>query len=85
VLAGFKQLLLGARIGHLCSLFVAGAGVLTVALHSVLILAGHPEFTLPASLTVFLLMLIVSLAQGAVTVRTLRACLSDGREQSYAS
>ncbi|MBM4133554.1 MAG: hypothetical protein FJ245_07280 [Nitrospira sp.] len=85
VLVGFKQLMLGARIGHLCSLVVAGAGVLAVALHSALILAGHPEFTLPASLIVLVLILIVSLVQGAVAVRTLRACPSDGREHSCAS
>lgn len=70
---GFRQLVLGARSGYVLSLVLAAVGVLAFAIHSYYLLTGHPEFTLTASLSVFVLLLIVSLAQGWVAIRDLRA------------
>ena len=55
------------------SLFLAGAGVFAFFVHGYFILTGHPEFTLPVSLAVLGSTLIVSLAQGILTVAELRA------------
>lgn len=70
---GFRQLVLGARRGYVFSLVLAAVGVLAFAIHSYYLLTGHPEFTVPASLVTFVLILIVSLAQGWLAIRDLRA------------
>ncbi len=68
---GYRQLLLGARGGAWFSLVLVAAGVFAFTIHAYFVLAGHPEFTLPASLVVLSLTLIVSVAQGAVTLMLL--------------
>lgn len=71
VLWGFKRLLQGTSSGLLFSLFLAASGILAFLIHSCLILAGHPEFTLPVSMTILVSLLIVSLVQGFVTIKEL--------------
>ncbi len=71
-LYGFQQLIQGARSGLWFSLLLAAGGIFAFGIHSYFILTGHPEFTLPASLAVLSLTLIVSLAQGAVTLKEMR-------------
>jgi hypothetical protein len=65
---GYRQLLLGARGGVWFSLALAAAGLFAFVVHGYFILAGHPEFTLPASLVVLSLTAIVSVAQIAVAL-----------------
>ncbi len=72
-LLGLKELLYGKNDGYLFSLLVAAAGVFAFCIHTYFILTGHPEFQLPASLIVLASIMVVSLAQGYVTVRELRA------------
>ncbi len=63
-LFGFRRVLLGARGGQWFALLLGAAGVFAFAIHSYFILlAGRPEFTLPASLALLGLTLIVSLVQ----------------------
>ena len=71
-LFGFRQLLEGARSGVAFSLLLAGAGVFAFCIHSYFILTGHPEFTLPVSLAILVLTLIVSIAQGILALKELR-------------
>ena len=73
VLFGFKQLLQGTRNGYMFSLLLAASGVFAFSIHSYFILTGHPEFTLPVSLAVLVLALIVSLAQGFLALKELLA------------
>ncbi len=72
-LFGFKQLLQEARNGYMFSLLLAASGVFAFSIHSYFILTGHPEFTLPVSLAVLVLTLIVSLAQGYLALKELLA------------
>ena len=72
-LFGFKQLLQGARSGYMFSLLLAASGVFAFSIHSYFIMTGHPEFTLPLSLAVLALALIVSLAQGFLALKELLA------------
>ena len=65
-LIGFRQVLLGERYGNLFSLFLAASGILAFSIHSYFILMGYIEFTLPASLVLLVLILLVSLVQGFV-------------------
>lgn len=65
-LTGFRQVLLGEAYGSLFSLLLAASGVLAFSIHSYFILTEHTEFTLPASLVLLALILIVSLVQGFV-------------------
>lgn len=73
VLFGFKQLLQGARNGYVFSLLLAASGVFAFSIHSYFILTGHPEFTLPVSLAVLVLTLIISLPQGFLALKELLA------------
>ena len=68
-LFGFKKVLQGARSGKWFSLLLAGAGIFAFSIHSYFILPGRPEFTLPASITLLVLILIVSLVQGFLTLK----------------
>ena len=68
-LFGFRQVLQGARSGKWFSLLLAGAGIFAFSIHSYFILAGRPEFTLPASIALLALILIVSLVQGFLTLK----------------
>ena len=68
-LFGFRQVLQGAKSGKWFSLLLAGAGIFAFSIHSYFILAGRPEFTLPASLALLGLILIVSLAQLLATLK----------------
>jgi len=71
-LYGFKRLVQGARSGYAFSLLLAAAGVFAFVIHSYFILTGHPEFRLPTCLGVLSATLIVSFAQGYVTLRDMR-------------
>ncbi len=71
-LLGFRELVRGARSGPIFSFLVAAAGVFAFCIHTYFILTGHPEFTLPASLILLALILVVSLAQAYVTWQQLR-------------
>ena len=71
-LYGFKQVVLGGRGRRFFPLLLAGAGLFAFGIHTVFLLAGHPEFKLPASLGLLALILLVSLAQGFVTLRDWR-------------
>ncbi len=73
VLTGFKQVLRGEIYGNLFSLFLAASGIFAFSIHSYFILTGHPEFILPASLVLLILILIVSLVQGIVAFSGMRA------------
>ena len=68
-LFGFRQVLLGTRGGQWFSLLLGAAGVFAFSVHSYFILAGRPEFTLPASLVLLGLTLIVSLVQLLSTLK----------------
>ena len=68
-LFGFRQVLLGARSGRWFSLLLGAAGVFAFSIHSYFILTGRPEFTLPASLALLGLILIVSLVQLLSTLK----------------
>ena len=70
---GFRQLLQSTKSGYVFSLALAAAGVFAFSIHSYFILTGHPEFTLPVSLALLVLILIVSLIQGFLTLRRLHA------------
>lgn len=72
-LLGFQQVIAGSRQGEYFSLLLAGAGVFAFAIHSAFILAGNPEFRLPASLAVLAATLIVSAAQAFLAVSRLRS------------
>jgi hypothetical protein len=73
VLFGFKQVLRGARRAPLFSLLLAGGGLFACGIHSYFILSGHPEFTLPASVVLLVLILFTSLAQAFETISGLVA------------
>ena len=66
---GFRQVLQGARGGRWFSLLLAVAGIFAFSIHTYFILAGRPEFTLPASLALLGLILIVSLVQLLSTLK----------------
>ncbi len=68
-LVGFRQVLLGARSRRWFSLLLGAAGVFAFCIHGYFILAGRPEFTLPASLALLGLILFVSLIQLLSTLR----------------
>ena len=68
-LFGYRQILSGARGGQCFSLLLGVAGVFAFSIHSYFILAGRPEFTLPASLVLLWLTLIVSLVQLLSTLK----------------
>ena len=68
-LFGFRRVLQGAKSGKWFSLLLAGAGIFAFSIHSYFILAGRPEFTLPASVALLALILITSLVQGFLTLK----------------
>jgi hypothetical protein len=68
-LLGFRQVLLDTRASRWFSLLLGAAGVFAFSVHSYFILAGRPEFTLPASLVLLGLTLIVSLVQLLSTLK----------------
>lgn len=71
-LIGFRQLLLDSRRGYLFSLLLASAGVFAFLIHGYFILTGHPEFMLPVSMGLLVVILVVSLIQGVLALRMLR-------------
>jgi len=71
-LLGFRWLSLARRSGDWLSMFLAGAGVAAFTVHMVFIVTGRPEFTLPTSLALLALILIVSVAQLLTTISLLR-------------
>jgi len=71
-LYGFRQVALGARGRRFFPLLLAGAGLFAFGIHTAFLLAGRPEFRLPVSLALLALILLVSLAQGFVTLKEWR-------------
>lgn len=71
-LTGFRQVLLGGVYENLFSLLLTASGILAFSIHSYFIQMGHTEFTLPASLVLLVLILIVSLVQGFVVFSEMR-------------
>ena len=69
-LIGFMQVLCEGKHWKAFSLMLAASGVFAFSIHSYFILNGHGEFTLPASLMLLVLILIVSIAQGFFVLRT---------------
>ncbi len=69
---GFRELLQGHRSGLYFSLLLAGAGIFAFCIHIYFILAGHPQFTLPASVILLASIFMVSWAQGILILFTLR-------------
>ena len=65
-LNGFRQVLQEGRYGNAFSLFMAASGAFAFSIHSYFILNGRSEFTLPVSMTLLFLILIVSLVQGFI-------------------
>lgn len=63
VLLAFLQVATHSPHQRLCHQFLAGLGLLTVAIHSSFFLAGHPEFQQPMSLLLLAATLILSLTQ----------------------
>lgn len=63
VLLAFLQVATHSPRQRLCHQFLAGLGLLTVAVHSGFFLAGHPEFQQPMSLLLLAATLILSLTQ----------------------
>jgi hypothetical protein len=61
------------RYGNIFSLFLAASGVFAFFIHSYFILNGRSEFTLPVSMVLLVLILIVSLAQGLIMLDELYA------------
>lgn len=73
---GLVRLVDGARAGYGFALALAAGGVLAFLIHGAFFLAGHPEFTLPASVLVLVAGLACSLAQGVDALSVLR----DGQQ-----
>ncbi len=63
VLLAFLQVATHSPRQRLCHQFLAGLGLLTVAIHSGFFLAGHPEFQQPMSLLLLAATLMLSVAQ----------------------
>ncbi|WP_414430063.1 DUF6713 family protein [Alcanivorax sp. IL3] len=63
VLLAFLQVATHSPRQRLCHQFLAGLGLLTVAIHSGFFLAGHSEFLQPMSLLLLAATLILSLTQ----------------------
>ena len=63
VLLAFLQVATHSPRQRLCHQFLAGLGLLTVAIHSGFFLAGHPEFQQPMSLLLLAATLILSVVQ----------------------
>ena len=71
-LFGYVQVLQGQPSGRYYSLLLAVAGIFAFGIHGYFILAGQPQFTLPLSLLLLGLILVVSLAQGFLAIREIR-------------
>ena len=63
VLLAFLQVATHSPRQRLCHQFLAGLGLLTVAIHSGFFLAGHSEFQQPMSLLLLAATLMLSVAQ----------------------
>jgi hypothetical protein len=62
-LTGLKQLIADAKSGYYTALFLSCGGIFAFVIHTYFIMAGHSEFTLPASVLVLVLVLLTSSAQ----------------------
>jgi hypothetical protein len=69
LLHGHRCLALGKPSARAYSWLVAGAGVFAGGAHGWFLLAGQPQFRLPASLVLLAAIAIVSLWQAALTAR----------------
>ncbi len=72
-LLGLAQLLRQKPSAYIFSWLVIGAGLFAFGIHSYFLLAGHPEFRLPASLFLLAAVLVVSLCQAAATLSAMRS------------
>ncbi len=71
-LVGLVTVVRGCRSGVWFSLGLAATGVVAFVLHAVFLLWGHPEFRLPTSLALLLLILPVSVAQAWYSASIIR-------------
>jgi hypothetical protein len=63
-LYGFSALMNNQRSGFVIAMILSLSGLFAFSIHSYFIVTGHSEFTLPASETLLLFILLVSLIQG---------------------
>ena len=71
VFLGLRELVLHTWWGLWASLGLAVAGLAAFVIHATFLLWGWPEFRLPASLAILVLILVVSGAQAALTLGSL--------------
>jgi Family of unknown function (DUF6713) len=69
VLFGFERVARSRRGARGFSAFLAAAGLCAFSIHTVFIMMGHQEFRTPASVSVLLAILAVSIAQLVVVAR----------------
>ncbi len=69
-LYGLLQMVKGGKTGRVFSLILSFGGVFAFSIHTIFIRTGHTEFTLPVSLVLLWMILIVSLLQLFVTLTT---------------
>jgi hypothetical protein len=67
---GYNRLLLGKYSGYILSYILSAAGIFAFSMHSYFIVTGHPEFTLPASEILLVVIFIVSFIQIIIGVLT---------------
>lgn len=67
---GYQRVVVGEPSGRAFSLLLAAAGIFAFAIHLLFIALGHEEFRLPVSVAVLIATLAVSLAQGALALRS---------------
>lgn len=70
-LVGLKYVVLRRRSGLWFSLVQALCGLIAFFIHGTFIVQGHMEFTLPMSEILLVLIVVVSFAQGILSVREL--------------
>ncbi len=67
---GFGQLLQEKKSGVYFSLLLSAAGIFAFCIHTYFILQGRDEFTLPISMILLGLIVIISIGQGYQAIRT---------------
>jgi Family of unknown function (DUF6713) len=70
-LIGFVLVVQGADAGEAFALVLAAGGVFAFFIHAYFLLRGNASFRLPASVAILASLLVVSIAQAAVTLRAL--------------
>ncbi len=67
---GYNRLMNCSLTGNIISFIMSVVGIFAFLIHSYFILTGHPEFTLPASEILLVIILFVSLIQIVLGVLT---------------